>query len=112
MSEYVRDIIVKKRFQNDDVTIVLSPVKFSDALKFAGLDTKSLKAEQLVPMMGDMKGYVKTLSGLKARDASAVTIDEFFELAYFVELLTDVLSEWIERSTPENPPSAGALPTG
>jgi hypothetical protein len=59
-------------------------------------------------MLGDMKGYVKALSGLKASDASDVTKDEFFESAYFIEVLTDVLVEWIERSTPQNPPSAGA----
>lgn len=108
MSGYVRDIIIKKRFQSDEVTVVLKPVRFADMLKFGELDTKSLKPAELVPMLQDMKGYVQKLSGLKAHDASDVTVDEFFDSAYFIELLTDVLMEWIERGTPANPSSAGA----
>lgn len=112
MSSYVRDIVIKRQFQEDAVTIVMRPVKFGDALRFSEIDTTRLAPKDLVPFMNDMKGYVKTFSGLKANDATDVTIDELFEAAYFLDFLTGVLEEWLEKSIPTNPPSAGALPNG
>lgn len=112
MSGFVRDIIVKRKFQNDDVTVVLGPAKFGDMLSFGELDLSALKSSDMAPLILKMKGYVKTLDGLKANDASAVNIDEFFEVAYFIDLLTDVLGEWIDKATPADPSSAGASPTG
>jgi hypothetical protein len=108
VSEYVREIIVKRQFQGDNVTVVLKPVKFSDALKFSNLDVAKLSVAELGPMVQDMKGYITKLDGLKAHDASDVTADEMFESAYFAELVTDVLTEWIGRGLPSNPSSAGA----
>ena len=112
MSGYVREIVVKREFQGDHVTIVLSPLKFADALKFSEADFKHLKPQELGPIVQDMKGYVKRLDGLKADDASPVAIDEMFESAFFSELVTDILTEWVERGLPQNPQSAGASPTG
>jgi hypothetical protein len=112
VSSYVRDIVIKRQFQDDAVTIVMRPVKFGDALRFSEIDTGKLAPKDLLPFMNDMKGYVKTLAGLKANDASEVTTDELFEAAYFLDFLTGVLEEWLEKSIPSNPSSAGASPNG
>jgi hypothetical protein len=108
VSKYVRDIVIKKQFEEDLVTVVLRPMKFGDALRFAELDTEKMSPKEVIPFMETMKGYVKTLSGLKTHDAADVTVDELFESTYFLDFLTDVLVEWLEKSTPSNPPSAGA----
>jgi hypothetical protein len=112
VSGYVRDIVIKRQFQEDAVTIVMRPVKFGDALKFSEIETGKLSPKDMAPFLLDMKSYVKTLSGLKAHDASDVTVEELFESAYFLEFLTEVLEEWLDKSIPSNPPSAGASPNG
>jgi hypothetical protein len=108
VSDYVRDIVIKKKFQNDEVTVVLKPVKMADVLQIGDRDLKNATPQEITDLVVTMKGYVKTLSGLKAHDASEVTTDEFFESAYFFELVTEVLGDWIERALPANPSSPGA----
>lgn len=108
MSGYVREIVIKKDFQDDKVTVVMLPAKFQDMLSIADLDLKKLSTKDFAPIMKLARPYLKTLSGLKAHDASEVSADEFFDNAYFLELLTDVLIEWIDKALPANPPSPGA----
>jgi hypothetical protein len=112
VSGYVRDVVIKRTFQDDQVTIVMRPAKFSDLMKVADLrlDKKELSPKEVYPVIEVARPYLKTLSGLKANDASEVTADEFFENAYFMELLTEVLIEWIDKALPSNPPSPGASP--
>lgn len=112
MSGYVRDIIIKRQWQGDDVTIVMKPAKFVDLMGFGKFDRGTFAQEQLPAFSEKLKGYTKTLSGLKAHDASEISVDEFYENAYFIELVTEVLSEWLGKATPSNPPSPGASPSG
>lgn len=111
MSGYVRDIVIKRPFQDDQVTVVMKPPRFLDMLSIAEMDLKHLAPKDFAPIIEKGRAYLKTLSGLKANDASEVSADEFFENAYFLELLTDVLIEWIEKGMPSNPPSPGASHT-
>ncbi len=107
MSGYVREIVIKKTWDGDQVTIVMKPAKFGDLLTFGGTSKDGI-AQKLPDWSEKLKAYTKTLSGLKAHDASEVTVDEFYDSAYFIELVTDVLTEWLEKATPANPPSPGA----
>jgi hypothetical protein len=111
VSGYVREIVIKRPFQDDHVTVVMKPPKFLDMLSIAEMDLKSLAPRDFAPIIEKARPYLKTLSGLKAHDASEVNADEFFGDAYFLELLTDVLMEWIEKGMPSNPPSPGASHT-
>jgi hypothetical protein len=111
VSGYVREIVIKRPFQDDQVTIVMRPAKFLDLLSIAEMDIKKLAPKEFAPIIEKARPYLKTLSGLKAHDASEVTADEFFENAYFLELLTEVLTEWIDKGLPSNPPSPGASHT-
>lgn len=109
MSQYVRSIVVKRDFQGDKVTITFKPVKFFDAVKFRNIDTDNLKENDVPTIFNDFKAYVENLAGLRADDGSEVTVDEFFSLFYFSELLLDVLTEWISKGVPGNPSLPGAL---
>lgn len=101
MSGYVRDIVIKKRWEGDDVTVVMLPIKYGDMFAIG-------KSAPLQESFEKMKPYTKTLSGLKAHDASDVTIDEVYSSAFFIDLLTEIFKEWLSKATPQNPPSPGA----
>jgi hypothetical protein len=103
VSGYVRNIVVKKDYEGDKVTITLNPIGFGDALKLKGLDPKTLSETDFIPLMEILKGYVVALSGLKADDASDISVEELFSKAYFVGLLTEVLEEWLKKGTPKDP---------
>lgn len=108
MSGYVRNIVIKREFEGDNVTIALKPAEFGDMLNFGKIDAKNLNKDELVLMFTKLKAYVAGLSGLKAGDASDVSVDELFSAAYFTGFLTDVLAEWLEKALPANPSSPGA----
>lgn len=119
MSGYVRDIVIKKTFEGDSVTLVLRPISFGEMLDFTkylqtGKDGKGkldIPVNDLPKLFSSMKPYVKTFTGLKTHDATDVTTDELFDAAYFSDFLTDALLEWITKGTPSNPPSPGASPS-
>lgn len=108
MSQYVRNIIVKREFQDDKVTVTFRPVEFVDALKFKNIAADELSEDDVPGIFNKLKAYVISLSGLRADDGSDVTVDEFFSLLYFNELLLDVLTEWVSRGSPKNPRLPGA----
>jgi len=108
VSGYVRDIVIKRTWDGDHVTIVMNPAKFVDVLGMGNIDKETFAAKQLPEFADKLKRYTKTLSGLKAHDASDVTIDELYDSAYFIDLVTDVLTEWLDKATPTNPSSPGA----
>jgi len=119
VSGYVRDIVIKKAWEGDNVTLVLKPISFGDMLDFTkylekgegGKTRLNLPVGELPKLFNNMKPYVKTFTGLKTHDATDVTTDELFESAYFSDLLTDALLEWVTKGTPSNPPSPGASHT-
>jgi hypothetical protein len=111
VSGYVRDIVIKKDWDGDKVTLVLRPVSFDDMLAVSNILVNGkaiIPVADLRTFLARMKPYTKTLSGLKAYDGSEVSIDELFDTAYFIELLTDVIAEWLEKGIPANPSSPGA----
>ena len=115
MSGYVRDIVIKKHWQGDDVTIVMRQAKFGDLLgvtQYLKDGKVQIPISEFDALLAKMKPYTKALDGLKAHDASCVTIDELYESAYFLDLLTDVMTEWLSKATPANPPSPGASLNG
>lgn len=103
MSQYVRSIAVKRTFQGDKVVLTLKPIKFIDAVKFRNIDTDALKEEEVQPIIDILKAYASGLTGLRAEDGEEVSLDEFFSLAFFSELMLDMLSEWIAGGLPKNP---------
>lgn len=119
MSGYVRDIVIKKTWEGDHLTLVLKPISFGDMLDFTkylqpdegGKNRLNIPVGDLPKLFSNMKPYVKAFTGLKTHDATDVNADELFESAYFSELLTDVLLEWITKGNPSNPPSPGASHT-
>ena len=103
MSQYVRSIVVKRDFQNDNVVMALKPVGFGDALKFRNIDVSTLKEEDIPAIFGSMKKYVTSLSGMRADDGTDVNVDEMFTDFYFSTLLIDMLTEWVAKGSPQNP---------
>ena len=108
MSQYVRSIVVKRDYQGDKVTLTLKPVGFMDAVKFKNIDTDNLKEDEVPSILNMIRPYITCFSGLKADDGSDVSLDEFFSAFCFSALLFDMLTEWISKSTPQNPSSPGA----
>lgn len=103
MSRYVRSIVVKRDFEDDKVTLTLTPVGFGDALKFRNIDVQNLKEDDIPKIFGELKKYVTTLAGLRSDDGTEVTVDEFFTSFYFSTLLVDMLTEWVAKGSPQNP---------
>lgn len=111
MSGYIRDIVIKTRWDGDDITVVMKPAKFVDLFRFTRylVDGKvKIPVEELASVLEATKSNVTSLTGLRTHDAKNVTVDELFGGAYFFELAQEIMAEWLAKASPANPPSPGA----
>ena len=103
MSKFVRNVVVSKMFEGDSVTATFRPLSFPAALEFKARSSGVIhdgSTEEFI--LKAAREHVVSFSGLKASDGTDVTLEEFFSAAYFIPLLTDLTSEWMQNSMPGN----------
>lgn len=112
MSKYVRNPIVKVKFDGDDVSVVLTPITLEERFKLEDempdkTDSPEVKAEKNLKVFhlsrGMLKEHIQKIEGL--RDAANVDIgvEEVFRDAYFRDLCSKIFRGWYALKEPVNP---------
>lgn len=104
MGRYVRQFEVTVTVDEEPVTAVLRQATHAEILSLpTGDNTALLKAfsEKLRDAIVELRGPT---------DAAGTQIpkDEFLSIAYFGKTVMAIGTKWIERATPQNPPSPAA----
>lgn len=97
MSKFMRNITVTSEFDGDTVKASFRPISTPAAFELKrggdGPDTENA-------MLRIAKDHITQISGLKAADGTAISMDELFDSAYFLPLILDLSASWISQSMP------------
>lgn len=104
MSGYVRETPFEVEFEGEKVAGKLAPLSVADLLRIQTA-AESTESELAKVHAEILPGYVKELSGPKAKDGSQVPIDEVCRVAYFFNLATQIGMKLAEAASPPSPPS-------
>lgn len=137
MSRYLSQVRVETTFDGDSIVAFMRPLKFEDliiidpvlvqlnearaALKNAAQPDDRVIFEQQISDIGTLMisksyevlpKYLVKLEGLFDANGAVLEPARIFESGYFVQLVSDLLTELRNRSTPSDPPGPGELLTG
>jgi hypothetical protein len=104
VGRYVRQFEVSITFDDEVITATMEQATQEDLL---GFDTSD-KLGMLRRFRERMGVAIVDLRGPRDAAGSQVPKEEFLSKAYFSSAVMDLGEKWIERATPQNPPSPGA----
>ena len=104
MGRYVRQFEVSITFDDEVITATMEQATQEDLLGFDPSD----KLGMLRRFRDRMGAAIVELRGPKDAAGTQVSKDEFLSKAYFSSAVMQLGDKWIERASPQNPPSPGA----
>lgn len=104
MSGYVRSSEFSIEFDGETVSGKLKPLSLPDLLKLQSVDVASDEAAAKV-LAEILPTYVADFVGPKAKDGSAVPIEEVCSVAYFLSLSMDIGRRLVSAAAPPQKPS-------
>jgi hypothetical protein len=102
MSGYVRNIEIKTKFDGRDITVMVTPLLRADLFKLQALIESGDQAGVFTQYADDLVKYVKSADVVDASGV-AVPTEEWCASAYFIPLVTAVMSAHMGGATPANP---------
>lgn len=121
MSKYVRNPVVVCEFDGDKVTVVLTPIEFSerlaieDAMPFSD-DTREVMAakhlDTATRSRTAVRAHIQKLEGLRDAAGVEVSVDDVFRDSYFENLVADIFRQWWRMRIPVNPKQPASSSTG
>lgn len=107
MSGFLRNIVLAKTFDGDEVSMVLTPLTLEEVLMTSALSkgpdqnpSTSDVAKVVTPIV---QKHLVSVTGLRAADGTEVTIQELLANAYFTRLVVDAGMELLSHAYPRNP---------
>jgi hypothetical protein len=102
VSGFLRNIVMTKTFDGDEVTMVMSPLTLGEVLSTSAAG-KSDVADIAAVVMPIMERHLVSVAGLRANDGTPVTKEELLSSAYFTRLIVDGGMELLRNAHPKNP---------
>lgn len=102
MSGYVRNIEVKTKFDGREVSVMLTPLLRSDLFALQALIEAKDNAGVFTHYSEKLPGYVKSHDVIDAAGA-VVPTEEWCASAYFIPMVTAVMTAHMEKAVPSNP---------
>lgn len=104
MGRYVRQFEISITFDEEVIKATMEQATSEDLL---GFDTSD-KLGMLRRFRERMGPAIVNLTGPTDAAGSQVSKEEFLSKAYFAPAVSELGEKWIERASPQNPPSPGA----
>ena len=104
MSRYTREFDVKVRFDGEELVARCKAATTVQAKKLQ--DAKPEEADSVAALADCLRESIVSLSGINDAAGSAITIDEFLSLGYFMTAMLEVGSQWLTRSLPQKEAAA------
>ena len=102
MSRYVREITVKRKYGDDDITVVLKPMKFGDLLTLQSKGNAEGETSMLAAFTEMLPRYVISLEGAKDSAGQSISLDDLGD-AYWARLIGEWMVAVVEAATVEVP---------
>lgn len=137
MSSYLSQVRVETNFDGDTIVAIMKPMTFGDLLiidpllvqlnearstlsRLTNIDDRRIVEQQIADIGTLMISksyevlpkYLVKIDGLFDATGAVLEPSIIFESGYFVQLISDLLTELRNRSTPSDPPRPGGLLTG
>jgi hypothetical protein len=103
VSGYIRSKLFETTFDGDAVKVRLRPMSFEDFLKFKSVNEKDDGEVALAIFKDIVPKYVEEISGLYDVAGAAVTVEEVFGAAYFLNLVSEMGVALLNAATVERP---------
>ena len=125
MSKFTKNFTVIKEFDGDTITVNMSRMKRKDAMKLAPFMNKAADSDvatmtfednmQMVDAAADLlPKYINSITGLVIDGVEVTKDSELFktmlEEIYFLELVSELISELVQNSFLQNVKKSEALP--
>lgn len=112
MSGFLRNIVLTREFDGDEVKMVLTPLTLEEVLvtnalsREPGQDPRTADiAKMLAPII---EKHLISIEGLRAADGSLVTKEEMLGNAYFTKLVVEGGMELLKHAYPRNPATSAS----